>query len=457
MLNRRALLAAAGASLVVPATAAPQWTKVATYDPDLMRGAMSPGDFGVSPGAVDDQSRAFARMLARAAEDDVPVFLPPGTYEVSNIVLPSRVRLSGVPGATRILYRGDGHLLLAEDARHVELVGLTIDGDNRWIADHAEALCVFRRVDHLVVDNCRIVGSAANGLTLEKVSGRIERTIVSGAASIGLYSVEAGRLAITGNAVTDCGDGGILVHRWRRGEDFTTVSGNRVERIAARSGGTGQYGNGINAFRADNVQISSNTIVDCAFSSIRANSAGNIRISGNTCMRSGETGIYSEFAFEGAVIDGNVVDGAANGISIVNFDQGGRLAVCSGNLVRNLSRTGPYPADAPGFGVGITVEADTSLTGNVVENAPLYGIKVGWGPYMRNVAVTGNIVRQAGTGIAVTVVEGAGAAVISDNLMDACPGGGVVGFRWSEPATGDLAKVPESGYPHLTVERNRLG
>ncbi len=77
------------------------------------------------------------------------------------------------------------------------------------------------------------------------------------------------------------------------------------------------------------------------------------------CSRSGETAIYAEFAFEGAVVSGNIVDGAANGISIVNFDKGGRMAVCSGNVVRNLSTEGPYPADAPGFGVGITVEADT--------------------------------------------------------------------------------------------------
>ena len=156
---------------------------------------------------------------------------------------------------------------------------------------------------------------------------------------------------------------------------------------------------------------------DCAFSAIRANSASNLQIAGNTCSRSGETALYAEFAFEGAVINGNIVDGAANGISIVNFDKGGRMAVCSGNIVRNLSTEGPYPADAPGFGVGITVEADTAVTGNVVENAPLYGMKIGWGPYMRNVVATGNVIRKAGTGIAVTVVEGAGSAVISDNVI----------------------------------------
>jgi uncharacterized secreted repeat protein (TIGR03808 family) len=85
----------------------------------------------------------------------------------------------------------------------------------------------------------------------------------------------------------------------------------------------------------------------------------------------------TEFAFEGAIISGNIVDGAANGISMANFNEGGRMGVCSNNIVRNLSTEGPYPADAPDFGVGITVEADTAVTGNMVEHAPLYGMKIG--------------------------------------------------------------------------------
>ena len=234
------------------------------------------------------------------------------------------------------------------------------------------------------------------------------------------------------------------------------MSGNRIERIAAKSGGTGQYGNGINVFRADKVVVADNVVSDCAFSAIRANSASNLQIAGNTCSRSGETAIYAEFAFEGAVVNGNIVDGAANGISIVNFDKGGRMAVCSSNIVRNLSTSGPYPADAPGFGVGITVEADTVVNGNVVENAPLYGMKIGWGPYMRNVVATGNVIRKAGTGIAVTVVEGAGSAVISDNVISETERGGIVGYRWSDAVTADMAQEGSAGYAHLTVERNHV-
>ncbi|RUW72817.1 TIGR03808 family TAT-translocated repetitive protein, partial [Mesorhizobium sp. M1E.F.Ca.ET.063.01.1.1] len=421
-----------------------------------MRGSINAVEIGVQPGTLDDQSKAFAKMLTDASDRDAPVFLPPGTYLVSNLKLPARVRLSGVPGATRIVYGGSGHLMMAEQAEHIELSGLVFDGSNRWLADYAQGLLDLRRVAHLAVDNCQVTGSGKNGLALEHVAGRIGRSDISGAADAGIYSVEAGGLEISGNTVSDCANGGILVHRWQQAEDGTIVSGNRVQRIGARSGGTGQNGNGINAFRAGNVIISGNVVSDCAFSAVRANSSSNLQITGNTCSRSGETGIYSEFSFEGAILSNNLVDGAANGISIVNFNEGGRMAVCSNNIVRNLSTVGPYTADPPGFGVGISAEADTTVSGNVVENAPLYGMQLGWGPYLRNVVATGNIIRKAGTGIVVSVVEGSGTAVISDNVIDGAQNGAIIGQRWADPVTGDLARSAETGYAHLTVERNKV-
>ena len=99
----------------------------------------------------------------------------------------------------------------------------------------------------------------------------------------------------------------------------------------------GQWGNGINVFRAGNVMVSNNMVSDCAFSAIRSNAGNDVQITGNTCLRSGETSIYSEFEFNGAVINNNIIDGGGRGISIANFLQGGRLAVVSGNLIRNIN------------------------------------------------------------------------------------------------------------------------
>src|SRR5690606_13741932 len=92
-----------------------------------IRGSINAEEFGVRPGAVDDQSRAFQKMLDAAGERGDPVFLPPGDYVVSNIRFPRETRLTGVPGTTRIIYGGDGFLFVAEDASTVDLTGLSID------------------------------------------------------------------------------------------------------------------------------------------------------------------------------------------------------------------------------------------------------------------------------------------------------------------------------------------
>ncbi|MGO8105598.1 TIGR03808 family TAT-translocated repetitive protein, partial [Rhizobium leguminosarum] len=83
--------------------------------------------------------------------------------------------------------------------------------------------------------------------------------------------------------------------------------------------------------------------------------ANAVTASSHQCRRSGETAIYVEFAFEGAVVSDNMIDGAANGISIANFDEGGRLASVTGNVVRNLTLRGPYQHEV-GFGIGIAAE-----------------------------------------------------------------------------------------------------
>ena len=95
-------------------------------------------------------------------------------------------------------------------------------------------------------------------------SGRIANCTFGNIATVALLSEDADGLEISSNHVHDCGDNGIQVWRSQKGEDGTIVSGNRIERIAARSGGSGQYGNGINVFRAGSVLVTQNRISDCA-------------------------------------------------------------------------------------------------------------------------------------------------------------------------------------------------
>jgi uncharacterized secreted repeat protein (TIGR03808 family) len=384
------------------------------------------------------------------------VFLPAGTFIVSDLVLPPRTRLAGVAGATKLVYGGGSHMIVGDHAELVEIRDIVIDGAGKALEEYVPGILHLAETPNVVIDNVTIIGSSKSGLALDRCGGRVVQSTTRCAAEAGIRAIESTGLAISDNVIEDCSNAGILVYRWAEGEDGTIVTGNRVARIAATAGGTGQNGNGINVFRAHGVIVSNNRIADCAFTAIRANSANNVQITGNNTARSGEVGIYSEFGFEGAMIANNIVDGAATGICVVNFNEGGRLAVVSGNIVRNITGKGPYPPDSPGFGTGIAIEADVSATGNVIDGAPLFGMQLGWGPYLRDVAATGNVIRRAPLGIAVSVVDGAGSAVISDNLIAGASNGAIVGMHWAETVTGDLALSGADRYPQLLVERNRV-
>jgi uncharacterized secreted repeat protein (TIGR03808 family) len=449
LLSRRAVISGLIGVAAAPLSAGAQAIAVGSAG---LRGTLDATSRGLTPSGGGDQTQALQRLLDETALSGETLFLPPGDYLAGELRLPAVTRLTGVPGASRLF--GPGLALQSGGADRIILDGLTIDGLALPAGAPGRALIDIADCPNLLVSGCEIGNAAGNALDLSRSGGRIEGSVILRARLAAVESRDSSGFCIAGNRIEDCGNGGILVHRSAPGFDATLVTGNRLARIRADAGGTGQNGNGINLFRAHGVTVSDNQIDDCAFSAIRANGGSNALITGNQCRNSGETALYAEFQFEGAVISGNIVDGAAIGISIANFNEGGRLAVCTGNLVRNLRTKGPYPADAPGFGMGISVEADTVVSHNVVEGAPLYGIKLGWGPYLRDVAATGNVLRDCPVGIAVTVVEGAGKTVISGNVISGAESGAILGYRWSEVATGDLATGGSRAPAHLTIAGN---
>ena len=243
--------------------------------------------------------------------------------------------------------------------------------------------------DIRIID-CEITGSGGNGIWFEQVSGDVSGNIITNIAATAIVSFDAQGLLVSRNTISGTNDNGIEILRTAIGDDGTLVLDNRIEDIKAGPGGSGQYGNAINAFRAGNVIVRGNRIRNCDYSAVRGNSASNIQITGNSVSDVREVALYSEFSFEGAVIANNTVDGAALGVSVCNFNEGGRIAVVQGNIIRNLLPKRPIgTAPDDDAGIGIYVEADTSVTGNVIENAPSFGIVAGWGKYLRDVAIIG--------------------------------------------------------------------
>lgn len=455
-MHRRKLLTVASSSILW-GLAMPAFGQVNILKRAQLRGALDATQFGVRPDTSDDQSSFFQGILDKASKEDKPVYLPPGNYRISNVNLPERTRLMGLAGTARLIYSGGGAMLSALGCKQLVLDGIAFDGANRTLFEEYGGLLYARNCPDIQIKDCSFVGSLRSGISLDTCGGAVRNCQISGAAGLaGFFSVNGSGLTVSSNHISDCGNGGILIHRWQQGGDNTVVVNNRVTRINARDGGTGQRGNGINLFRADGVLVSGNHISDCAFSAVRANSANNASINGNTALNSGETALYAEFSFEGSNISNNIVDGATMGVSIANFNEGGRLAVCANNLIRNLKTEAPYPQEVQEFGIGIGVEADTAVTGNVIENAPVAGLTLGWGSYLRNVLASNNIIRTSGVGIAVSVVDGAKTTVINSNLMQGCERGGIIGHDHTKAVTRELAGQAVSKFTHLKLSNNTV-
>jgi uncharacterized secreted repeat protein (TIGR03808 family) len=442
------------AALAVSRSASAQSRQPAVTLAEL-RGSVSALDYDVRPGALDNQSAAFQRMLDETARRGIPVFLPAGTYVISNIKLPEGALISGVPGRTELVYGGDGHFLSGHDLRQVRLSNLVVDGVNRWTGAGVDGLIDLRGVPDVTLDDLTVRGAGRDGIHLERCGGRIADCSISGAARFGIYAVESTGLTVRGNRVDACADGGVIIHRWAEGDDGTMIVGNRITNIGAVSGGTGQWGNAINLFRADNVLVSGNRIEGAAFSAVRGNAARNLQIVDNNCRAIGETAIYSEFGFENAIVARNFIDGAANGISVTNFNDGGRAATVSGNIIRNIVATGPYEPDAPGFGTGIAVEADTTVTGNMIEGVARFGINAGWGPYLRDCVLSSNVIRDARIGIGISEAPGAGTVLVSANVIGARQGA-IRAHRWADLTTGELLGARRGVPENIILADNRL-
>jgi uncharacterized secreted repeat protein (TIGR03808 family) len=441
-LDRRALLTGSAVAAVVPAAAA---AAPPAHGFDAAQ-------FGVRPGAPDDQTARLQRAIDEAARACRPLMLPAGLYRAGALRLPAGAQIFGVRGATHLTLTHGPSLLSADGGEDITLSGLALDGAALPLPQN-RGLVHLAQVKRLRVSDCTIANAGGNAIALEGCDGVVENNTLANAADTSLFCNDNRGLTIRGNTLRGAGNGGIRIWQSQKAHDGSIVADNTIDDIGARAGGTGQNGNGVNVFRAANVIVRNNVIRRCAFSAVRGNAASALQILGNACGAIGEVALYAEFDFEGAVIANNTVDGAALGVVCTNFNDGGRLAVVQGNLIRRLTPRRPQ-GGPDAAGVGIAVEADASVSGNVIEDAPSIGISIGAGKYMRDVSVTGNVVRRAGLGIGVSVAPGAGSAVVSGNMLAECRGG-IAGMEWDKVASADLVR-DAARYPQLTIAGNQV-
>jgi uncharacterized secreted repeat protein (TIGR03808 family) len=384
--NRRHLIGTAAAGAAGALAMSPDAARAAPPTSALGRDATQ---YGVRPGSPDDQTKALQRAIDEVARARVPLALPPGVYHTGMLRLRNGTQLVGVRGATKLIFTGGASMLQGEGAGSVGLTNITLDGGGIPLPTRRGLVHCLGGRDIRIVD-CEITGSGGNGIWFEQVSGDISGNIITRSATTAIVSFDAQGLLVSRNTILGTNDNGIEILRTTIGDDGTLVADNRIEDIKAGSGGSGQYGNAINAFRAGNVIVRGNRIRNCDYSAVRGNSASNIQITGNSVSSVREVALYSEFSFEGAVIANNTVDGAALGVSVCNFNEGGRIAVVQGNIIRNLLPKRPIgTAPDDDAGIGIYVERYFGHRQRDRERTS-FGIIAGWGKYLRDVVISGN-------------------------------------------------------------------
>lgn len=425
-----------------------------TLDRRSILGLIGAGTMLPWPALAADTLR-IQREIEEATARGRPWTAPVGLTLSAGLRLPDGAHLVGARGRSRIALVGEGPLVAAEKAARITLEGVVFDGGGR-VAGRDRGLLQFTDVGDLRIEDCAVERFGGNGVLLERCGGRIVANALRDNARGALFALDSRGLAIEGNVIERSGENGIMVWRSAKGDDGTILRGNRILDTRADAGGTGEYGNAVAVFRAGGVIVEGNVVRRAAYTAVRNNSGTNVTVANNNIAACGEVAIYAEFAFDGAAIAGNIVDGARTGIEVTNFaDHGGRIAAVTGNVVRNI-RAGKHPGDgSQGGGKGIFVEGDGVIAGNIVDRAETAALQLGWGPSLRDVTATGNTLRDCGVGIEVSVAPGAGNATIVGNTIAGARNGAIVGMRWHERATGDLAGGAKD-WPRIRLAENTV-
>lgn len=413
--------------------------------------SISPYDFGLrNDGSGLDQTAAMQQAIDQASLQGKDLRLPAGQYHVRDLQFPGSLRIVGSSWATQLVGYEDGTIARVGSGSGLLLEGVYFSGGNG-----EEPALLLDTCEDATIRNCSFEGGGV-GIGARSAGATIEACRFERLGDAAIHSVNSRGLFIRGNRISECGNAGIRIWRDAAGHDGSIVTGNAIARINWTAGGNGQNGNGVNVYQADDVVVADNVISDCAFTAVRVNAGRNTQVRGNTCLASGEVAIFSEFGFSGSVIADNIIDGAATGIDITNLDSGGYLATCTGNIVRNITPASAVNPDTRP--VGIYAEADTVVANNVVENVPGVGIAAGYGPFVRNVVVTDNVLAGCTMGIGVTVVDDpqVGRVSVRGNMISGATGGGIVGMEWQQVVSDDLARDAAS-YAHLTVSDNVVG
>src|SRR5487761_1968068 len=159
-LDRRALLTGSAIAAIVPARAG---AAPPVHGFDAVQ-------FGVRPGASDDQTARLQRALDEAARARRPLTLAAGVYRAGALRLPTGTQIFGVRGATHVTLTHGPSLMSADGGEDITLSGLSIDGANLPLPPN-RGLVHLAQVKRLRISDCTVANAGGNAIALEGCDG----------------------------------------------------------------------------------------------------------------------------------------------------------------------------------------------------------------------------------------------------------------------------------------------
>ncbi|MFJ7204116.1 glycosyl hydrolase family 28-related protein [Streptomyces sp. NPDC098789] len=286
--------------LTVPAGSAAAWTVIDLLDSQLVgapRLTATPANallFGADPTGRRDSADAIDRAVVFARRHHVPVYLPPGTYQVNRHLVVDDVTITGA-GSWWTVVKGKGVGFYGKDAaaggsRNVHLSGFAIEGDVRERVDADQVNGVGGAMSDSTVDGLYIHHTKV-GLWFDgPMSGlKVTRNVIADQIADGLnFHTGVTDSLVQDNVVRNTGDDGLALWSEKTADARNTFSHNTVQ--------SPTLANGIAVYGGADTTIADNLIAD----PVREGSAlhvgsrfgaepftGELRISGNTTVRAG--------------------------------------------------------------------------------------------------------------------------------------------------------------------------
>jgi uncharacterized secreted repeat protein (TIGR03808 family) len=346
-------------------------------------------DYGMVPNTSADQTANFQSAINAAQSQLLPLYIPAGTYLITTVNVSSNVEIYSSSRSGFLQgYGGQSpqiNIAPISPATYVDVVhirDISIDGGGQSFSGTPSdaGLIQASNTFNLIIDDCYINASAIHGVYLNAAAGKVTNNLIGAAGSAGIFSIDAATsgMTIENNSVLDSGNNGILVWRSSVSGDNSQIIRNTIGNTGAALGGTGQYGNAINIFKANFVIVESNSIYGSTFSAIRLNSSSFCQILGNNSFGSGENAIWLECpgstdGFAGGVVANNIIDTTGGGIFVANTTDGGHRVVVSNNQVSNVV-VQTVITGYQSIGRAMQGEGDVLFTGNQIDGAEDWGI-----------------------------------------------------------------------------------